>query len=83
MKFGIFLAPDLPYAIDLERDFKQAIDAAVLPLTYLDLDRGFRDRGLETQALLEGNDDGHWNAFGHRQVAAILQEFLQQQGLLE
>ena len=83
MKFGIFLAPELPYAIHLERRFVQAKDQAALQLSYLDLDRAFRERKLDTPSLLKGNDDGHWNAYGHKQVAILLQEFLQQQGLLK
>ncbi len=83
MKFGIFLAPELPYAINLERGFVQAKDQAALQLSYLDLDRAFRERKLDTPSLLEGNDDGHWNAYGHKQVAILLQEFLQQQDLLK
>jgi lysophospholipase L1-like esterase len=77
MKFGRFLAPDLPYAIELERNFVRALTAAQLELAYLDLDEEFRRRDLDARALLEGNDDGHWNAYGHRQVAEILREYLE------
>lgn len=78
MKFGIFLAPTQPYALDLERRFSAAMDQAGLMKHYFDLDAVFREKGLDMQKLTAGNDDGHWNAFGHRQVAAELDAYLQQ-----
>ena len=78
MKFGIFLAPKLPYALDLERRFSSAMDQAGLAKHYFDLDERFREQGHDMQKLTAGNDDGHWNAFGHQQVAEELDEYLQQ-----
>jgi len=48
----------------------------------LDLDQAFTARGLVLDELLAGNFDGHWNAFGHRQVAVILHQFLKDQKLV-
>lgn len=50
---------------------------------YLDLDAAFNERGLATERLLEGNYDGHWNAFGHGETADILYEFLVETRLIE
>ena len=83
MKFGIFLARELPYARDLQRQFEAARVKANLPMHYLDLDDVFQAKEITANALLVGNDDGHWNAYGHRQVAEILQQFLVDQGLLD
>ena len=51
-------------------------------ITLLDLDQKFESRGYSLDKLLDGNFDGHWNAFGHRQVAAILYQFLVEQELV-
>ena len=45
-------------------------------LPYLDADAEYAARGITAVELLEGNDDGHWNAHGHRVTAAILHDFL-------
>ena len=82
MKFGIFLAPKLPYALELEARFLRAKEVADLPMIYFDLDGRFREQGIAAEPLLAGNDDGHWNAFGHRKTAELLEEFLSQQGLV-
>ena len=76
MKFGVFLAPTLPYALDLEGRFEAALDAADLDLHYLDLDRQFQKRNLNADMLTRGNDDGHWNALGHERVAEELESYL-------
>ncbi len=80
MKFGMFL----PQAADLREDdqwYCQSIEA--MPNTLLlDLDKAFEAEEISTRRLLEGNDDGHWNAFGHRVTARILREFLISNGLV-
>ena len=81
MKFGVFLAPELPYALDLELRFVQGVRAAELNVPYLDLDSVFRERSFSALRLTEGNNDGHWNAFGHEQVAIALERFLKEQRL--
>ena len=52
------------------------------PLFYLDLDEKFLERKITLDQLVVGNDDGHWNAFGHQVTAEILREFLFENGLL-
>lgn len=76
MKFGIFLAPDLRYARDLDDSFAIALDKAKLDLHYLDLDKRFKELRIDASVLTAGNDDGHWNALGHGKVAAELDAFL-------
>jgi hypothetical protein len=83
MKFGMFLAPQLPYAVKLEESFVQAMSEAKVSTHFFDLDLAFRENNIDTTAILEGNDDGHWNAVGHRETAILLERYLQDQGLLE
>ena len=52
-------------------------------LLLFDLDEAFEKRQLDLQSILEGNHDGHWNAFGHQQVAELLHEWLVGQKLVE
>lgn len=82
MKFGVFLAPQLPFARNLERQFVVRKDQLEPPVRYLDLDDAFAQHSLDVRQLTEGVDDGHWNAFGHRKVAELLQEFLSNEQLL-
>jgi hypothetical protein len=80
MKFGLFL-PEFQNMVGFDRDL--ASRAAAIPnLYYLDLDKAFAQRQLTAQRLLEGNHDGHWNALGHQEVAAVLQQALRSFGLL-
>lgn len=76
MKFGNFLAPTLPYAMDLESRFESALQKAQLGAEYVDLDELFAAQGLDSAKLTNGNNDGHWNAFGHGVVAKSLMETL-------
>lgn len=79
MKFGRFLPEhqDNPELIRYERQLEvDLIDRLEIP--YLDLDAQFAARQVSAEALLEGNDDGHWNAEGHRLVAELLHAFLLQ-----
>lgn len=50
--------------------------AAHSNITVLDLDAQFGDREVSFTRLMEGNHDGHWNAWGHKEVAEILRGFL-------
>lgn len=54
------------------------VEAALL----LDLDREFDLREVTESDLQEGNNDGHWNAWGHNQVGAIVLKFLMGNNLL-
>lgn len=83
MKFGVFLAPRLPYAVDLNRRFTDSVQALGANLKFLDLDEQFAMKGFDLVKLTSGNDDGHWNAFGHQQVASMLETFLVENGMLD
>ena len=83
MKFGMFLAPSLPYALDLEKRFVASKDALSITHHYLDLDEVFRAESFDAVKLTSGNDDGHWNAFGHEQVAIAVEAYLANEGLLD
>lgn len=72
MKFGLFLAPDL---LATEQQFEERV-TQLDNVLYLDLDDEFAAKGLTAEQLLRGNNDGHWNAFGHAQTARILKQFL-------
>ena len=53
-------------------------------LKYLDIDAIFDDKGFTFEQLgVIPSRDMHWNAFGHRQVAASVYAFLVSSGLLE
>ena len=83
MKFGLFLAPTQDYALGVQRAFQDALTAAQIDLHYLDLDKVFADRGHDMRRLTTGNDDGHWNAFGHGEVAKILDSYLRKEQLAD
>ncbi|MCH7730750.1 hypothetical protein IID21_04535 [Patescibacteria group bacterium] len=75
MKFGRFLTTDYPQLNNLS-DRVDTRFAMELHAGYLDLDAQFDSRAVTCHQLLVGNDDGHWNAFGHKLTADILHGFL-------
>jgi lysophospholipase L1-like esterase len=75
MKFGSFLRPNDPRWAAMGERFQDAISNR-LGLPYVDVDAQYDARGITAEELLEGNDDGHWNAHGHQLSAAILHDFL-------
>ena len=86
MKFGIFHYrnhPELQGNQQMEAALEQLEEEvleglAVDPnITVLDLDAQFAAQELTFARLMEGNHDGHWNAWGHQQVAEILRDFLE------
>lgn len=81
MKFGKFLHPNNPDVNYLNGKFEFELEKGEHPY-YLDLDEAFLDRGYSLRQILEGNNDGHWNAFGHRAAAEILHGYLAEHGLL-
>ena len=82
VKFGRFLDPSGPRLLDYEKKFEDALGKSGSPV-YLDLDDEFDRRGISKEQLLKGNDDGHWNAYGHAQTAKIVKEFFEAEKLLE
>lgn len=75
IKFGLHgTKPDLQ-----TQAFNDALAASVQsqPDTlYLDLDHECESRGYSFFKMIEGNDDGHWNAYGHKLVADMLHDYL-------
>ncbi len=82
MKFGNFLHPNDPRWDETAGRFNDEISNR-LGLPYLDLDAEYAARGVTARELLEGNDDGHWNAHGHRVSAEILHDFLANRKLVQ
>lgn len=80
VKFGMFLELEDPELVQHESRLTQQIQ--MLPdIDYLDLDQAFAARGFSVEQLTI-KDDPHWNAFGHRQTAAILLQFLTDRGIV-
>ena len=81
MKFGEFLSTDPEFRAlneQIESDFDSPPE-----VSFVDLDVAYSARGITQTQLIEGNDDGHWNAFGHQVSAEILYEFLLSENLLD
>ena len=82
MKFGRYL-PRWKDNVDLLSNERRLRDAAQrLNIAYFDLDDAFDINGVTADELLWGNDDGHWNAYGHRLAADFLYEFLVESQLI-
>lgn len=82
MKFGVFQQPNAALVKKVDADFRSKLKKIESRIEYLDLDAAFDERGFTRQQLTEGVDDGHWNPFGHRMTAEILQDFLSSKELL-
>ncbi len=82
VKFGTFLNPRRPDLAKWDQEFSVEYERRIEdPL--LDLDQAFADNGISAPLLLIGNDDGHWNAYGHKQVARIMYKYLNETNLLK
>jgi lysophospholipase L1-like esterase len=82
MKFGRYIPrwKDNAELLSNERRLRGA--AQRLNIAYLDLDDAFDANEVTADELLWGNDDGHWNAQGHRLAAGFLYEFLVESQLI-
>ncbi len=77
MKFGTFADPINGALSEVEELFESKLSGWLRDrVGYLDLDAEFRARKLRPEFLVAGNEDNHWNDFGHAQVGQILGEFL-------
>ena len=81
MKFGRFLHPGHEGVAELNERFETQL-ATTTVRHYIDVDAAFDNAGVTPESILTGNNDGHWNAAGHRHVADILREYLAGSGLL-
>ena len=82
MKFGRFADPKHQGLLEIERRFEAAFAACRKRIPYLDLDAEFARRNIRPKLLVAGNEDDHWNQFGHEQAGMILGEFLDEHKLL-
>lgn len=82
MKFGRFADPKHEGLLEIERRFEAAFARFRGHIPYLDLDAEFARREIRAKFLLAGNNDDHWNEFGHEQAGLILGEFLDERKLL-
>ena len=80
MKFGAFLADDPTDVQHFETRLQTGL--ANTEIKYFDLDQAFANESISTLQLIEGNDDGHWNAYGHRLCADFLRDFLVREQML-
>jgi len=80
VKFGMFLGFEDPVWGQHDRRLIQQIQM-IQDIDFLDLDQEFAARELSVEQLTI-KDDPHWNAFGHRQTAAILLQFLADRGIV-
>ena len=82
VKFGEFLAEGEQESA-FYHEIAQAL-ASQLPAAtfYLDWDRKFQERSIPRDDILTGNDDGHWNPYGHQITAEMLFQFLMESGLI-
>ncbi len=77
MKFG-----EYSETVDMDHRIKTAdriLEGDLLlkyKIPYFDIDELFIANGVSLDTLLRGNDDGHWNAEGHRIVAGYLYDYL-------
>ncbi len=81
MKFGTFLIEDPAETKALDQVLRERI-SPLSGVDYFDLDQEFAAKNFSLEQLLKGNIDGHWNAFGHRQTAMALFQFLVDQKLV-
>ena len=83
MKFGRFL-PGIsgnPHIQSAETRLERRLNGQ-RKIPYFDLDDEFTAHGISSITLLRGNDDGHWNATGHRLVADYLYDAIVKHALL-
>ncbi len=82
MKFGCFPGP-VPGGIKSwdERLEQRLVDSE--DVHFLNLDRALAASRVKNEQLIRGNQDGHWNIFGHKEVARHLEEFLDSEKLLQ
>ncbi len=76
MKFGLFLDRDNAAYLKDEYEFERLLQQHVPDVPYCDVDAAFAKLSISKEQLIEGNDDGHWNAFGHQVVADVLEKFI-------
>jgi len=81
-KFGEFLFEDTEPFRDLSDRLSKQLPK--LPrVTYIDLDQVYLDLKVAPMEILVGNNDGHWNPYGHWLTADVLLKSLSDSGDIE
>jgi len=76
MKFGFHGEKESQLALAFDRNLATAVAEQMPTARLLDLDAECGKRELSFFKMVEGNIDGHWNAWGHKQVAEILFDYI-------
>jgi hypothetical protein len=76
MSFGLYGAKLDPYWAGMWKNIGIGLEQRSAGYPVFDLDQAFVGGGYPHQKLIEGNDDGHWNAYGHGIAANLLNRFL-------
>jgi hypothetical protein len=76
MSFGLHGEKTNPNWTWMWEMVKGGLDQRSSRYPVFDLDQAFIGANHTNQKLIEGNDDGHWNAFGHEVAADLLNRFL-------
>ena len=76
MKFGFHGEKESNAGKAFDRDFAAGVEQQVEGAVLFDLDAECFKRELSFFKMVEGNIDGHWNAFGHKLVAEMLHDFI-------
>lgn len=77
MKFGEYLGFDPRNAEDWAAETRQLKSLLPEGVHFFDWDQQLEARSISGYDVIEGNDEGHWNAFGHELTAEFLFEFLE------
>lgn len=77
VKFGEMLHPGDEAMRQSSLVMGRRIAALGKSVSYIDLDAYYVENGITAHSVLRGNDDGHWNALGHRITAEVLLDYLE------
>tara|TARA_Y100001934_G_scaffold280918_1_gene388984 strand:- start:8206 stop:9297 length:1092 start_codon:yes stop_codon:yes gene_type:complete len=76
MMFGMYGARPNPEWINMWNTVRNGLAQRSARYPLFDLDAAFEGGNYPFIKLIENNDDGHWNAYGHEVVAKLLHRFL-------
>lgn len=83
LKFGEYLFPGNEAMRESSQMLAESIDSIGEDVTFIDLDEMYQAQSISSARLISGNDDGHWNAFGHQFTADVIFDFLEQRVALK
>lgn len=76
LQFGLYGVNKHPEWVGMWKTIEAGLAQRSARYPVFNLDQAFIGGGHEFAKLTEGNDDGHWNAYGHSVVAELLHRFL-------